>query len=54
MKAEMRLSVPKNKLGTSKLERKAQIILWGYEDPVRWAVYSEEKKAEALGKAKKI
>ena len=51
---EMHIRVPRKSLGTSELERKAQIILWGYEDPVRWAVYNEKRKAEALAKAKML
>lgn len=53
MKAEMGIKISNLKKNTP-LERKAQIIAFGYEDAVRWHVYNEDRKRIALDKAKKL
>lgn len=49
MEGEMRILVPLPR--ETKRDRVAQDIAFGYQDPVRWAMYNEEKKNLALKKA---
>ena len=52
MKITMRISVPVGR--NTRREKIAQEILFGYQDPVRWAVFAEEEKREALKTADRI
>jgi len=52
MKGEMKIRIPVGR--NTRREKMAQEILFGYQDPVRWAVFAEEKKEKALKTADRI